>query len=122
MKNYGVEAKAARCLRGTIVKGERTHTETTRYTNMHHYVECYAVVDNIVIARSKVIVPIVSGGTRNSSFILIRRTLVPTGYRLLIKSTFIFFLSINRRKPVLNPQYIFDSGNISSGNIGDRSV
>lgn len=58
VKNYGVEAKAARCLRGTIVKGERTHTETTRYTNMHHYVECYAVVDNIVIARSKVIVPI----------------------------------------------------------------
>lgn len=58
VRNYGTEARAAECLRGRIIKGERTHTETTKYTNMHHYVECYAVVDNIVIARAKVVVPI----------------------------------------------------------------
>lgn len=58
IRNYGTEARKAECLRGMIKKGERTHIETTRYTNMHHYVECYAVVDDIVIARTKVIVPI----------------------------------------------------------------
>ncbi|MBA2913643.1 SMODS domain-containing nucleotidyltransferase [Limosilactobacillus frumenti] len=58
VRNYGTEARAAECLRGRIIKGERIHTETTKYTNMYHYVECYAVVDNIVIARAKVVVPI----------------------------------------------------------------
>lgn len=58
IRNYGTEAERAECLRGVIVKGKRTHTETTKYTNMHHYVECYAVVNNVVIARNKIIVPI----------------------------------------------------------------
>lgn len=58
VRNYGNEAKAAECLRGKIFRGRKKHKETTRYQNMHHYVECYAVVDNIVIARAKVIVPI----------------------------------------------------------------
>lgn len=58
VRNYGPEARNANCLRGEIVKGDRTHIETTKYTNMHHYVECYAVYDGVVIARNKVIVPI----------------------------------------------------------------
>lgn len=58
VRNYGAEAKTDKCLRGAIIKGNRTHTETTRYTNMHHYVECYAVYDGVVIARNKIIVPI----------------------------------------------------------------
>ena len=34
------------------------HRESTMYKSMKHYVECYVVDNDVVIARRKIIVPI----------------------------------------------------------------
>lgn len=58
IKNFGVEAEKKGQLRGEIFKGKNTHKESTMYKSMKHYVECYVVDNDIVIARRKMIVPI----------------------------------------------------------------
>ncbi|WP_268912550.1 SMODS domain-containing nucleotidyltransferase [Lentilactobacillus sp. SPB1-3] len=58
IRNYGDEARNSNCLRGEIRKGSKQHKETTKYANLGHYVECFMVVNNVVIARSKINVPI----------------------------------------------------------------
>ncbi|WP_437126670.1 nucleotide-binding domain-containing protein, partial [Lactobacillus helveticus] len=45
-------------LRGKIFKGRSIRREHTKYKSMRHYVECYVVDNDVVIARSKLIVPI----------------------------------------------------------------
>ncbi|MBB1085884.1 SMODS domain-containing nucleotidyltransferase [Limosilactobacillus fastidiosus] len=58
IRNYGAEAEARNQLRGEIFRGEKIHEESTLYRSMRHYVECYVVVNNIVIAKNRIIVPI----------------------------------------------------------------
>lgn len=58
IRNYGMEAEKTGQLRGQIIKGDKKHSESTLYKGMHHYVECYVVVNNIVIARNRLTVPI----------------------------------------------------------------
>lgn len=43
--------------RGEIIKGEKKHIEHSDFTG-NHYVECYAVLDNIVVAKTHIDVPI----------------------------------------------------------------
>lgn len=57
VRNIGIEAVKQSCERGQIFKGTDTQHESTSFSGKH-YVECYAVVENTVIARSKLIVPI----------------------------------------------------------------
>lgn len=58
VKNFGVEAEKKGQLRGQIFKGEKKRREDTKYKSMRHYVECYVVNNDVVIARNKTIVPI----------------------------------------------------------------
>lgn len=58
VRNFGLEAERKRQLRGQIFKGESTRREDTKYKSMKHYVECYIVDNDVVIARNKIIVPI----------------------------------------------------------------
>ena len=54
VRNGGAEANEAKALRGEISKDEglRQKTETTLYKG-HHYVECYIVKNNMVVARDR---------------------------------------------------------------------
>lgn len=58
IRNFGVEAERKGQLRGQIFKGKNMHRESTMYKSMKHYVECYVVDNDVVIARRKIIVPI----------------------------------------------------------------
>lgn len=58
VRNFGVEAQRQEQLRGKIFKGRSIRREHTKYKSMRHYVECYVVDNDVVIARSKLIVPI----------------------------------------------------------------
>lgn len=58
VRNFGLEAEEKRQLRGQIFKGKSIHREDTKYKSMKHYVECYIVDNDVVIARNKIIVPI----------------------------------------------------------------
>lgn len=58
VRNFGVEAERKGQLRGQILKGKNMHRESTMYKSMKHYVECYVVDNDVVIARRKIIVPI----------------------------------------------------------------
>lgn len=58
VRNFGVEAERKGQLRGQIFKGKNMHRESTMYKSMKHYVECYVVDNDVVIARRKIIVPI----------------------------------------------------------------
>ena len=51
IKNRGVAAREAQCLRGEIVSGE-THVEPTKYRG-RHYVECYIIKDGVCVARDR---------------------------------------------------------------------
>lgn len=57
--NRGREAKRRNCIRGQIVRddGYLKKTENTLFTG-EHIVECYAVVNGVVIARDSIDVPI----------------------------------------------------------------
>ena len=57
VRNVGSEAIKRGQERGGIVHGGRTHHESTSFSG-DHYVECFAVYNNIVIAKGKVRVPI----------------------------------------------------------------
>lgn len=57
VRNFGEEARRTKNLRGQIIKGSHTKTETTLYIATH-YVECYIVKNNICIAIDKIDVPI----------------------------------------------------------------
>ena len=58
VRNFGDDARRANSFRGQIVQGTRLHKESTLYKSMRHYVECYIVWNNIVIARQKIVIPI----------------------------------------------------------------
>lgn len=55
--NRGDEARARNQIRGQIVSGHRTKTETTSFKG-DHIVECYAIKDGVVVAKDRIHVPI----------------------------------------------------------------
>ena len=57
VRNVGSEAIRRNCERGQIRKGSKTHQEPTDFTG-DHYVECYAVIDQRLIAKGRANVPI----------------------------------------------------------------
>lgn len=57
VRNIGDEAKKRNMERGEIRRGGKVWEESTTFSG-EHYVECYAVYQNIVIARDKIAVPI----------------------------------------------------------------
>lgn len=57
IKNVGKEAIKRNCVRGQVVKGSKTHVESTNFAGPH-YVECYVVKDGICVARDRIYVPI----------------------------------------------------------------
>lgn len=57
VRNVGIEAKKRNKERGQIFLDRKIRREETDFDG-NHYVECYAVVDNIVIARDRISVPI----------------------------------------------------------------
>lgn len=61
VKNSGIEAKSSKDLRGNIendLGGDGVKEEITKYKGKH-YVECYALKENIVIATDSIYVNIV---------------------------------------------------------------
>lgn len=62
--NRGVEARRRDCIRGQIIKdlGGRQKTEPSVFPG-GHLVECYCVVNGVVVARGSIDVPIIGGGT-----------------------------------------------------------
>jgi hypothetical protein len=57
VKNEGKEAQEAGKLRGSIFVGNNTINEPTKFKG-RHYVECYIVKDNILVAMDRIDVPI----------------------------------------------------------------
>lgn len=59
VKNYGDEAANAKDLRGEITSdgGYGTKNENTKYTG-RHYVECYAIQNDVCVAKDRIEVPI----------------------------------------------------------------
>jgi len=57
VKNEGEEARRANDLRGRIFLGGKTHRESTKYKGSH-FVECYIVKNNILVAMDRIDVPI----------------------------------------------------------------
>jgi len=59
VKNFDTEAKDAEDLRGDIVddRGFLNKIEHTKYTGSH-YVECYAIIDGVCVAKDRLTVPI----------------------------------------------------------------
>lgn len=55
VRNVGKEAVGKE--RGQIFKGTKKQTEHTNF-NGNHYVECYAVHEEVVVARDRITVPI----------------------------------------------------------------
>ena len=57
--NRGEEAMRRNEIRGQIINGkrDRQHTENTKFRG-EHYVECYAIKDDEVVARARIDVPI----------------------------------------------------------------
>jgi hypothetical protein len=62
--NRGDEAQRRNCIRGEIVVdgGRQTKHETTDFAG-DHIVECYCVLDGVVVAKDRIHVPIVSDGS-----------------------------------------------------------
>lgn len=58
VRNVGEEAVRRNCQRGQIQKGGSEKYETSEFSGPH-YVECYAVYEDVVIARDRINVPIV---------------------------------------------------------------
>lgn len=57
VKNEGQQARDVGQLRGSIFPGEKTITEPTKFKGKH-YVECYIVKNNILVAMDRIDVPI----------------------------------------------------------------
>lgn len=57
VKNEGQQARDVGQLRGSIFSGEKTITEPTKFKGKH-YVECYIVKNNILVAMDRIDVPI----------------------------------------------------------------
>lgn len=57
--NRGEEAQRRNCIRGQIVRddGHQSIVEHTSFTG-HHIVECYAIVNGVVVAKDRIDVPI----------------------------------------------------------------
>lgn len=55
--NRGDEAQKRDEIRGQIKKGYKTHIEQTKFRGKH-FVECYIVQNNVVVARDRIDVPI----------------------------------------------------------------
>ncbi|MDT8320784.1 MAG: nucleotidyltransferase, partial [Xanthomonadales bacterium] len=62
--NRGDEAQRRDCIRGQIVR-DAGHLQKSESTNFRgdHVVECYCVKDSIVVAKSRIHVPIVLDGS-----------------------------------------------------------
>lgn len=52
VRNNGDEAAAANCLRGQVVRGDRSRHETTSYWG-NHYVDVYIVKDGVCVAKDR---------------------------------------------------------------------
>lgn len=57
VRNVGSEAIKRKCERGNIFKGTSKHHEPTSFSG-DHYVECYAVIDDVLVAKNRAKVPI----------------------------------------------------------------
>lgn len=57
VKNTGEEAIRRNCERGKIFNGNNMLSETTNF-NGNHYVECFAVIKDVLIAKAHIDVPI----------------------------------------------------------------
>ncbi|MCI2170034.1 nucleotide-binding domain-containing protein [Schleiferilactobacillus perolens] len=57
VRNVGDEAISRNEERGQIVRDSSSHDEGTKF-NGPHYVECFAILDQVVIARARINVPI----------------------------------------------------------------
>ncbi|MDO4913415.1 MAG: nucleotidyltransferase [Bifidobacteriaceae bacterium] len=57
--NRGAEARRLNMIRGTIIEGSavHAHVETTMFRG-NHYVECYLICNGLLVARSRIDVPI----------------------------------------------------------------
>ena len=58
--NIGAEAESRNCVRGQIITSNKVSNKRTESAVFFgdHYVECYIIKDNIVVARDKISVPI----------------------------------------------------------------
>lgn len=58
--NVGEEAKKRNCIRGQIITSNKESNKRTESADFFgdHYVECYIIKDNIVVARDRISVPI----------------------------------------------------------------
>lgn len=61
IRNVGPEAKKRNCLRGQIEYSNRDLYRRHESADFHgpHYVECYIIKDNCVVARDRINVPII---------------------------------------------------------------
>lgn len=59
--NRGEIAKKRNCIRGQIIDGDEKKRESTDFKG-EHMVECYIIKNEIVVARSRIDVPIINGG------------------------------------------------------------
>ena len=60
VRNVGSEAKRRNCLRGQIERSNNGKNQRRETSNFYgpHYVECYIIKNNVVIARDRINVPI----------------------------------------------------------------
>ena len=60
IRNVGEEAKRRDCLRGQIERSNKANNQRKENSNFFgpHYVECYIIQENRVIARDRIDVPI----------------------------------------------------------------
>ena len=60
IRNIGPEAKRRNCLRGQIESSNKSNNQRKEHSNFfgRHYVECYIIKNNRVIARDRIDVPI----------------------------------------------------------------
>lgn len=65
--NRGDEAIRRNCIRGQIKQGKKKHIESADF-NGDHFVECYIVYGNTVVARDRIHVPIQVESTLHNSF------------------------------------------------------
>lgn len=59
-RNVGLEAKKRKCLRGQIINPNKNGTMRHENSDFYgpHYMECYIVKNNVVVARDRIEVPI----------------------------------------------------------------
>lgn len=61
VRNVGDEAKRRNCLRGEILRANKANDERHETSNFRgsHYVECYIIKNDVVVARDRIDVPII---------------------------------------------------------------